>query len=98
MNVNISFALYIDVIEFDAFLGDNIEEYQRAFDSWYYEAETSGYGGIVLKQRSELKYKILDVNVIIDWINEVSSNANVCILARGLTPGTEDPNLPTLCF
>lgn len=96
--VNIDFASYIDVIEFEPFLGEDIDKYQEAFNSWYYEEEPSGFGGTVFKQRSDLKYKIFDVNVIIDWIKEVAPNSNVKILQRELEPGKEDKRLPSMYF
>jgi len=36
MKVNIDFAQYIAVIEFDPFLGEDIKEYQNEFEKWYF--------------------------------------------------------------
>lgn len=98
MKVNIDFASYIDVIEFEAFLGDDIEKYKEAFNSWYYEEKPSEHGGKILVQRNNLKYEVFDVNVILDWIKEVAPNANVHLIKCGLVPGTEDKDLPTMYF
>ena len=98
MRVNVDFASYIDVIEFDPFLGENIDDYKKAFELWYYEERCSENVGKVLMQRSNLKYEIFDINVIIDWIKEVAPNSNVHIIKCGLEQGTEDDTLPKMCF
>lgn len=97
LKVNIDFAQYISTIEFEPFLGDNIEEYQKAFEEWFYEkVETKT--GTLIQMRSKFNYKYLNAQVIIDWINEVSSNSNPKIIAEFIEVGHEDPTLPIMCF
>ena len=76
LKVNIGFAQYVATIEFNPFLGENIEKYIEAFENWYYE-EVEVDGGVILKQRSNLPYKYFDTQVIIDWLLEVSPSCNV---------------------
>ena len=89
---------HVDVIEFTPFLGEEIEEYQKAFEDWFYEEEPSEFGGTVRKPRGDLNCEYFDVNIIVRWINEVSKNSDAKIIAQGLTPGTEDTNLPSMYF
>ena len=37
MKVNIDFAQYVAVIEFEPFLGEDIKKYQKAFEKWYFQ-------------------------------------------------------------
>lgn len=97
MKVNIGRSVSIDVIEFEPFLGDDIEKYKTEFEKWYFELIHIGnlpYG----VQRSSLKYKNLDGIPIVDWMNEVAPGCNARIIAKNLFPGQEDKNLPYMCF
>ena len=95
LKVIVDFATYGSLIEFDPFLGDDIELYQKAFEEWYYE---ESQGGRLLRQRSDLKYTTFGVDVIIDWIKEVSPNSNPVVLERLIEFPNIDRNIPALYF
>lgn len=95
MKVVVDFATYGSLIEFTPFLGDDIAKYQEAFENWYYE---EAKGGKLLKKRSDLKYTVFNVDVVIDWIKEVSPNANPVILERVIEFSQIDRTIPALCF
>lgn len=93
MKVNIDFAEYISIIEFEPFLGDDIAEYQKAFEKWYF---TEGKN---MKVRPEHQhYKYFDAQVIIDWLNEVSPKCEAKIIEPLLNVGEEDKSLPYMYF
>ncbi|MBR2785944.1 MAG: hypothetical protein IKD76_00305 [Clostridia bacterium] len=99
MKVVIGFPTMASIIEFEPFLGNNIEVYREAFDNWYYEEVPSIYmGGTICKQRSDLNYTTLDVNVIIDWIKEVAPESNPVVLVEMMEPDDVDPALPGMYF
>ena len=101
MKVNIDFAMHIDVIEFEPFMKGNIEDYQRAFEKWYYEEYTEVIEGkklTCMRQRANLPYKYFGVEVVIDWINEVAPSSNPRILERNLGRKEYDSSLPSMCF
>lgn len=97
MKVIVDFATYASLIEFIPFMGSNIELYQQAFENWYYEEVPCG-GGKNLRQRSDLKYSIFDVNVVIDWINETAPEANPVVLVDKTNQNEVDTSLPAMCF
>lgn len=97
MKINIGFGLFIHVVEFNPFLGANIDKYITEFNNWYYEY-TEVYGVGVLKQRSTLPYKYLNTKVILDWMNEVAPDSNAHIIQENIPLGQEDTSLPYMYF
>lgn len=97
MKVNIGFAQYVALIEFEPFMGDNIEEYQKAFEDWFFEIKQTETG-FLRCMRSRFNYKCFDVHVIIDWIKEVAPQSNPRIIAPFIDVGEEDPTLPAMYF
>ena len=98
MKVNIGFAQYVAVIEFEPFMGDNIEDYQRAFENWFFEEYKNETGGYSIRIRPRFNYKCFDAQVIIDWIKEVAPQSNPRIIASFIDVGEEDPTLPAMYF
>lgn len=97
MKIVVDFTSYASIIEFTPFLGNNIEEYWKAFEEWYFE-EVPFYGGINRRQRSDLNYTAFDTNVIIDWIKETAPEANPVIIVNSIDPDDVDPSLPGMYF
>lgn len=93
MKVNIDFAQYVAMIEFKPFLGENIQEYQKAFEKWYF---TDGKHTKVRPEHQH--YKCFDTQVIIDWLNEVSPGCKAKIIEPYLLVGNEDKSLPYMYF
>lgn len=97
MKINVGFAIYTDVVEFEPFLGEKISKYKKAFDKWYYEI--GEIGGIKIKQqRADLPYKYFNTQVILDWMLEVAPNCNAHIVEARIPLGQEDNSLPGLYF
>lgn len=94
MKVVIDFATSASIIEFLPFLGTQISKYQMEFEDWYYEEKKKG----CFSQRSDLPYEVFDVNVVIDWINEVAPEAKPRIIVEEISPNEVDPTLPSMCF
>lgn len=95
MKVNIDFAQYIAVIEFEPFLGDDLNEYKKAFEKWYFIVNKKG---IIIKQNPKLQYKYFDAQVIIDWLKIVSPKCKARIIEPFLKIGEEDKSLPYMYF
>lgn len=94
MKANVDLGgLLLDVIEFEPFLGTDIEKYTLGFNNWYYE-HTVEYGIGVLQQRSDLPYKSLSTQVVLDWMYEVAPECNAKLIATDIKLGEEDTNLP----
>lgn len=95
MKVNIDFAQYIAVIEFEAFWGEDIEKYQKEFEKWYF---VQGKKGVNIKVKPEHNYKCFDALVVIDWLKSVSPKCKAKIVEPFLKVGEEDKNLPYMYF
>ena len=93
MKVNIDFAQYVAVIEFEPFLGEDINEYKKEFEKWYFIKK-----GRRIIQNSKLNYDCFDAQVIIDWLKISSPNCRARIVEPFLNVGEEDKNLPYMCF
>ena len=95
MKVSINFPTIASIIEFEPFLGDDMEKYQEQFDLWYkYNFEP--YRG---EQNKDGKYhKIFDENVVIDWIKEVAPESNPSVLVEEIKLEEVDSSLPGLYF
>ena len=97
MKINVGFAVFTDVVEFEPFMGTDMDKYMEAFNEWYYEhTEVCGVG--VLKQKSTLPYKYFNTQVILDWMNEVAPSCNAHIIEANIPFGQEDKSLPGMCF
>lgn len=96
MIVNMDCCDIIYVIEFEPFMGQDIEEYQAKFNDWYYEeVMISGYR--VIRQKSTLHYTELDYLPVIDWLNETCPTCNARLVCK-CKPGDEDPDKQYMCF
>lgn len=95
MKVNINFAQYIATIEFEPFLGEDIKEYQKAFNSWYYIVNKKGR---IIKPNPKLHYECFDAKVIIDWLKIASPECKAKIIEPFLKVGEEDNTLPYMYF
>ena len=94
MKVNIDFGgLILDVIEFEPFLGADIEKFSLEFNNWYYEP-VEKYGITVLGPKSSLPYEYLSSQVILDWMHEVAPDCNARLIAKNIKLGEEDTSLP----
>ena len=95
MKVVVDFATYGSLIEFEPFLGNDIKEYQKEFEKWYYEFNQNGR---IIGQRSDLQYEYFDVYVVIDWIKEVAPEANPVLLEETINFADIDRTLPAMFF
>lgn len=97
MKINVDFAVCVDVIEFEEFMGKDINKYKKNFENWYFEV-VEKFGIPVRQQRSTLKYKYFNSQPIVDWMNEVAPGCNARIIAKDVIPGQEDTSLPYMYF
>lgn len=93
MKVNIGFAQYVAVIEFEPFLGEDIEKYQKEFEKWYFIKK-----GRLIIQNPKLNYDCFDAQVIIDWLKIASPKCRARIVEPFLNVGEEDTTLPYMYF
>lgn len=93
MKVNIDFAEYIAVIEFEPFLGEDIDEYKKELEKWYFIKK-----GRRIIQNPKLHYDRFDAQVIIDWLKIASPKCRARIVEPFLNVGEEDATLPYMCF
>ena len=84
MKVNAYFAIWIDVIEFEPFMGTDSEVYQYAFLDYY------------CTNWNDNMYMVSET--IVKWMNEVAPGCNARILEKDIKPGEEDKSLPYMCF
>lgn len=97
MKINAGFAVYVDVIEFEPFMGENIDDYKKAFEEWYFEEIEYG-GMLVLEKKANLKIDGLNGNAIVTWMNEVAPGCNAKIIKYHIPPEQEDTSLPGMYF
>lgn len=93
MKVNIDFAQYVAVIEFKPFLGEDVNEYKKEFEKWYFIKK-----GRRIIQNPKLHYDCFDAQVIIDWLNIASPSCKAKIVEPFLNIGEEDESLQYMCF
>lgn len=93
MKVNIDFAQYVAVIEFEPFLGEDVNEYKKEFEKWYFIKK-----GRRIIQNPKLHYDCFDAQVIIDWLNIASPSCKAKIVEPFLNIGEEDESLQYMCF
>lgn len=98
MKVNVLFDNGVDVIEFEPFLGDDIEVYREAIEKYFYDEIIDEDGCIELRFKKSLGYTYFGLEQLIDWMKKVALNCNVRIVSRGIKEGKEDKRLPYLCF
>lgn len=97
MKINVGKSVSIDVIEFEPFLGNDVEKYQTEFQKWFFEIvyiDGLPYG----VPKSTLHYEKLDGIPVVDWMNEVAPESKAKIVAKNIFPGQEDKTLPYMCF
>lgn len=97
MKINVGFGLYVYVVEFKPFLGENIDDYINAFDNWYYEPDIV-YGVNILKQKETLPYKYLDIQVVLDWMLETAPDCEAHIVEYRVPCEKKDKSLPIMYF
>ena len=93
MKVNLNFTLFIDVIEFEPFMGNYLERYVHEFYEWFHYKR---FPSNETKSGFIYKEEIYSWNAIpvVDWMNEIAPECNAKIIARDIKPGQEDKNLP----
>ena len=89
MRVVIGFPLIASIIEFEPFLGEDIEVYLKEFEEWY----SKNFSPWKKSSRG-----VFDVNTVIDWIKEVAPEANPKIIVEEIDPDEVDPDLPGMYF
>lgn len=92
MKVNIDFAQYIAVIEFEPFLGEDIKKYQKEFEKWYLQKVRS------MKYKLKPDDNVFDVQLVVDWLKIVSPDCKAKIVEPFLKVGEEDKSLPYMYF
>ena len=101
ITMNVDFASHVDEIEFEPFLGENADEYQKAFEAWYYEeviVYVDGEPCIVEQQRSNLPYTCFDINVVLDWMKEVAPSSNPRLIKETIGRKGYYKKLPSIYF
>ena len=84
MKMNLGFAIYIDEIEFKAFLGPKAERYQEYFYKWFHENWNDD-----LQMNSE---------TVIKWMLSISPTCNAKIKRKNIKPGDENTSLQYMYF
>lgn len=97
MKINAGFAIYVDVIDFIPFMGQDIDEYKKAFEEWYFE-EVNFNGIPTLQKKANLKVRGLNGEAIVTWMNEVAPKCNARIVQHHISPEEEDKTLPGMYF
>lgn len=95
MKINIGFGSFVSVIEFEPFMGENIEDYKNEFEKWFFYEKLENDVPIYPNQ---LKYKYFNAEPIVDWMNQVAPECNARIIAFQIASGNEDTSLPYMCF
>lgn len=101
MKVIVDFTQDWYLIEFEPFLGEQIEKYQEEFEKWYYEEHSEIIEGkklTCMRQRSDLPYKFFDITPIIDWMKEVAPNSKPRVIKHYVWGEKYDKSLPKLNF
>lgn len=98
MKVNVLFDRGVDVIEFEPFLGEDIEAYREAAEKYFYDEIVDEDGFIELRFKKELGYPCFGLEQLMAWMKEVAPNCNVRVVSKGIPEGNEDETLPYLCF
>ena len=93
MKVNVGYSGFIDVIEFEPFLGEDMEKYKDEFAKWFFELVYIGHLPYYVKKAS-LHYKDIDGEAVVDWMNETAPGCNAKILQKKLFSWQEDKSLP----
>ena len=81
MKVNMDFAQYITVIEFEPFLGEDINKYQKEFEKWYLKRVRN------IKYKSKQDNNIFDAKLVVKWLKIVSPNCKAKIVEPFLIVG-----------
>lgn len=93
MRVNLDFTLFIEVIEFEPFMGQYLEKYSSEFYEWFhYKRFPSDKTDSGFIYKDEI-YN-WDAVAIVDWMNEVAPECNAKIIERNIKPGDENTSLP----
>lgn len=95
MKVIVEFPMILSMIQFNPFLGKDIELYQQAFEKWY----SKNYAPFTGKRNKKGEYnETLDTYVIINWIKEVAPEAMPIMLVEELDESQAEPSLPRMYF
>lgn len=84
MKVNLGFAVYIDEVEFKAFLGPKAERYQECFYKWFHE-----------NWNDDLQ---MNSDTVVRWMLFVSPTCNAKVTRRNMKPGEENTRLQYMYF
>lgn len=98
MKANVFLGQWIDVIEFEPFIGENIEEYEKKIEEFFYETIKDEDGDLVEVFKTGLPYTYLSGEAVTYWMNLVSTSANARVVEKDVVPGKEDESLPYICF
>ena len=82
MKVNVFLGQWIDVIEFEPFIGENIEEYERKIEEFFYETIKDEDGDLVEVFKTGLPYTYLSGEAVTYWMNLVSTSANARVIEK----------------
>ena len=95
MKVIVEFLMVLSMIQFNPFLGEDIELYQQEFEEWY----SKNYAPFTGKRNKKGEYnETLDAYVIINWIKEVTPEAMPIMIAEELDENQVDSSLPRMYF
>ena len=95
MKVIVEFPTISSMIQFNPFLGEDIELYQQEFEEWYYK----NYAPFIGKRNKKGEYnETLDAYVIINWIKEVAPEAMPIMISEELDEDQVNPLLPRMYF
>ncbi len=98
LRVNVSFDYGVNVIEFEPFMGEDIEKYQRAIEDYYYEESKDEDGELVIQLKKCFDYSYFGLEHIIMWFEKVAPNCGINIVEENIPHGREDKSLPYICF
>lgn len=98
MKVNVAFDYGVNVIEFEPFMGEDIEKYQKAIEDYYYEESEDEDGEMVIQLKKCFDYSYFGLEHIVMWFEKVAPNSGIHVVARDIPNGKEDKSLPYICF
>lgn len=95
MKVIIDFPKALSLIQFNPFLGEDIELYQQEFEKWYSKNYTPYIGE---KNKKGNYNKTFDAYIVIDWIKEVAPESKPVMIAEEIDENKVDSSLPRMYF
>lgn len=98
MRANVFLGQWIDVVEFEPFMGDDIDEYEKKIEEFFYETVKDEDGDLVEVFRKDLPYTYLSGEAVVYWMNLVAPSSRARLVNSDIIPGKEDKSLPYICF